>query len=164
MLVVYDLDKTSLYCPIADFMDRFIPSNTFFKRLYYNLYPFVHILEMKLGLLKTNPEMYIRAMQYAEFDDVHQIVITSRHRSFSLEKHIKRVFGNLDIKVFPIAQGLTGLHKVEVLKRLPLFKGGIIMYDDNFKELILARDAFKGHFTGVRVHFTGEEKILDYVN
>ena len=50
MLVIYDLDKTSLFCPIADFLDRFIPRNKVLKKLYYNIYPFVHILEMKLGL------------------------------------------------------------------------------------------------------------------
>lgn len=165
MLVIYDLDKTSLYCPIANFMDNFIPKNKLLKRLYYNLYPVVHLLEMKLGLLKINKEMYIRAKQYAEFTDVHQVVITARHHSFSLKKHVKAVFGDVDITTFAIAQGLTNLHKVDIVDALPLLKGEeIIMYDDNALELKRVKDSYKPHFTGIQVEFIGEEKILNYVN
>lgn len=166
MLVIYDLDKTSLFCPIADFLDRFIPRNKVLKKLYYNIYPFVHILEMKLGLLKINKEMYIRARQYDEFTDCFQVVITSRHRSFSLQKHIKAVFGDeIDINVFAIAQGLTNIHKVDIIDQLPINDDEeIIMYDDNDKELRRARAKYKGRFTGINVEYTGkEEKILDYV-
>ena len=57
MLIIYDLDRTSLFCPIADFMDKFIPKNKFLKKLYYNIYPFIHIFEMKFDLLKINSEI-----------------------------------------------------------------------------------------------------------
>lgn len=165
MLVIYDLDKTSLYCPIANFMDNFIPKNKLLKRLYYNLYPIAHLLEMKLGLLKINREMYIRARQYAEFKDTYQVVITARHYSFSLNKHVRAVFGDVDMSVFAIAQGLSYLHKVDIVDRLPLIEGEeIIMYDDNAEELRRVKDKYKPHFTGVQVEFTGEEKILNYVN
>lgn len=166
MIVIYDLDKTSLYCPIADFMDRFIPKHRTLKRLYYNLYPFVHILEMKLGLMKVNKEMYIRAKQYAEFPDTFQVVITARHESRSLVPHVREVFGDTDITVFAIAQGLTNLHKVDIIKQLPMCDDEeIIMYDDNEDELIKTKLKFQKRFTGIQVEFKGkEEKILQYVN
>lgn len=167
MLVIYDLDKTSLYCPIADFLDRFIPRNRFLRKLYYDIYPFVHILEMKLGLLKINKEMYIRARQYAEFEDCLQVVITARHRSFSLMRHVKAVFGDaIIINVFATAQGLTNRHKVDMIDQLPIDKNTeIVMYDDNDEELRRVCSKYRGRFTGVNIEFTGSnERIINYVN
>ena len=166
MIIIYDLDKTSLYCPIADFMDKFIPSNMFLKKIYYSLYPFVHILEMKLGLLKINKEMYIRAKQYNEFEDCHQIVITARHKSRSLALHVAEVFKDVPITTFAIAQGLTYLHKVDVIDQLPMYEDEeIIMYDDNIRELKRVCQKYNKHFTGIQVDFTGEkEEILTYVS
>lgn len=165
MLIIYDLDKTSLYCPIANFMDRFIPKSIVFKKLYYKLYPFVHILEMKLGLLKINKEMFIRAHQYDEFTDIYQIVVTARHNSYSLNKHVREVFGNIDITTFAIAQGITNMHKVDLVRELPVDNDEeIIMYDDNIEELELMKKEYNGRFTGVNVFFDGEEKILEYVH
>lgn len=165
MIIIYDLDRTSLYCPIADFMDRFIPKNLILKKLYYNIYPFIHILEMKLGLMKINKEMYIRAKQYAEFNDTFQVVITARHESKSLVPHVRKVFGDTDITVFAIAQGLTNLHKVDIINQLPISDDEeIIMYDDNEKELKRVRSKYKGKFTGIQIEFKGDkEEIIQYV-
>lgn len=165
MIVIYDLDKTSLFCPIADFMDRFIPKNKFLKKLYYKLYPFIHILEMKLNLLRINTKMYVRAKQYEGLKNVLQVVITARHRSFSLYKHVKHVFRDVDVTVFAIAQGLTNLHKVDIVDKLPMSDDEeIVMYDDNIWELNKVAQKHRGRFTGINLEFKDREEILSYVH
>ena len=166
MLVIYDLDKTSLYCPIADFMDKFIPKNKALKKLYYNLYPFVHIFEKHFGLLKINDNIYNRAKVYSEMPDVRQVVITARHNSMSLPIHVEAVFHELKIPYIAIAQGITNINKVEVLKRLPINAGEeIVMFDDNLEELNKVHNKYSPKFTGVRVEFLGKkEEIKQYVH
>lgn len=167
MLIVYDLDKTSLYCPIASMLDRFIPRNKKLKILYYKLYPFVHTLEDKLGLLKINQSMTSRFQRYQEYPEIKQIVVTARHFTKETIKHVLQCFPTgEDLPVVCCAQGITDRLKAEVINDLPFVEPGeeIIMYDDNFRELANMRKYFKGHFTGVQVLFNGrEEKILNYV-
>ena len=162
MLIIYDLDKTSLYCPIANFMDRFIPKNKTLRKIYYNLYPFVHKLEMFFGLLQINKDMYIRAKQYAEFPDINQIVVTARHFTKTTMEHVSRVFKDIDMPVVCVAQGLTNLSKADVIKQLPIYDDEeIIMFDDNFRELKYMRKEFKNHFTGIHVLFKDNKEEID---
>lgn len=165
MLVIYDLDKTSLFCPIADFMDRFIPKNKTLKKLYYKLYPFAHILEMKLGLLEVNEEIYNRAKIYKEQFNALQVIVTARHRSFSIHPHIKAVFKDIDIPCFCIAQGLTHLSKAEAIKSLGIIKSDeeVIMYDDNIEEITKMHNVYKDKFTGVHIEFIKDKEVIKYV-
>ena len=165
MLIIYDLDRTSLFCPIADFMDKFIPKNKFLKKLYYNIYPFVHILEMKFDLLKINSEIYNRAKIYKEQFNARQCVITARHKSFSTQLHIKEVFRGLDIPCFCIAQGLTKISKAEALNKLVVVDPNeeIIMYDDNFNELMFMHSMFQDRFTGFLVEYKGNKEKITHV-
>lgn len=161
MLIVYDLDKTSLYCPIADFLDKFIPKNKTLKVLYYSLYPFIHNLEMKLGLLKINNSMYARAKSYAEFPDINQIVVTARHFTKQTLTHVQKVFHEIEMPVICIAQGLTELSKAEVIEELPLLEDEeIVMFDDNNVELSKMKKKFKNHFTGMLVKFKGKKEYV----
>ena len=162
MLIIYDLDKTSLYCPIANFMDKFIPKNEKLKKIYYNLYPFIHRLEMFLGLLQINEDMYIRAKQYAEFPDTNQIVVTARHFTKTTMEHVSRVFKDIEMPVVCVAQGLTNLFKADVVKELPLLDDEeIIMYDDSVTELSVMKAEFKNHFTGIHVLFKDNKEEID---
>lgn len=165
MLIIYDLDRTSLFCPIADFMDKFIPKNKFLKKLYYNIYPFIHILEMKFDLLKINSEIYNRAKIYKEQFNARQCVITARHKSFSTKLHIEEVFRDLDIPCFCIAQGLTKISKAEALNKLVVVDPNeeIIMYDDNFNELMFMHSMFQDKFTGFLVEYKGNKEKITHV-
>lgn len=162
MLVIYDLDKTSLYCPIADRLDLFIPKNKFLKNLYYKLYPFIHSLEIRFGLLQINENMYQRAKMFQEFgEDVRQVVITARHHSKASIKHIQMIFKDIDITLFSIAQGLTGLHKVDIINELPIYpKEEIVMYDDSFNELAFVHAEFPNQFTGMQVYFKNNRESI----
>lgn len=162
MLVIYDLDRTSLFCPLADFMDKFIPKNITLKKLYYKLYRFVHILEMKFDLLEINNEMYRRAKAYETFSNTTQIVVTARHYTPVVKEHIERVFRDIPIVAICVAQGITGMAKVEaVSKYVKLDKNDeIVMYDDNFDELRMMHDVYKDKFSGFQVLFkNGREEI-----
>ena len=164
MLIIYDLDKTSLYCPVADFMNKFIPKNMFLKKLYYNIFPFIHILEMKFNLLKINDEIYKRAKIYKEQFNARQVVVTARHKSYSTKLHIKKVFKDIDIPCLCIAQGLTKLSKAECIQRMITIDPDeeIIMYDDNFNELMFMHNMFEEQFTGLLVEFDGKiEKVTN---
>ena len=163
MLVIYDLDKTSCYCPIADKLDKFIPKNKFLKKLFYSIYPFIHSLEIRFGLLQINENMYQRARMFQEFSkDVRQVVITARHPSKASIKHIQMIFKDIDVTLISIAQELTGLHKVDIIKKLPLYlTEEIVMYDDNYKELTKAHKEYRSNFTGMQVHFkNNKERII----
>lgn len=164
MLVIYDLDKTSLFCPIADFMDKFIPRNIFLRKLYYNIFPFIHILEMKLGLLKINDEIYKRAKIYKEQFNARQVVVTARHQSYSTKLHIKKVFRDIEMPCLCIAQGLTKLSKAECIQQMITIDPNeeIIMYDDSFNELMCMHALFKDQFTGLLVEYNGiKEKVTN---
>lgn len=162
MLVIYDLDKTSLYCPLANFMDRFIPSNLFLRKLYYSLYPFIHWLEIKLKLLQINYNMTNRARAYHKLK-AKQIVLTARHETDSTIKQAKLVFPDVPIVIHCIAQGITGYSKAEYLNSFENIKDEeILMFDDNWKELSKMRFMFKNRFKGIRVLFKdNKEKIYD---
>ena len=146
-------------------MDKFIPKNKFLKKLYYNIYPFIHILEMKFDLLKINSEIYNRAKIYKEQFNARQCVITARHKSFSTQLHIKEVFRDLDIPCFCIAQGLTKLSKAEALNNLVVVDPNeeIIMYDDNFNELMFMHSMFQDKFTGFLVEYKGNKEKITHV-
>lgn len=163
-IVIYDLDKTSVYCPLANFMDKFIPNNMFLKRLYYKLYPFVHTLEIRLGLLKINKAIYQRAKMYSNMPDVYQCVVTARHDTQETYRHVDFVFDDLspDIDVHCIAQGLTNLTKAEYVKQVikPRNDEVIIMYDDNIYELLEMKRTFN-EFLGFRVLFTGNKEYIE---
>lgn len=162
MLVIYDLDKTSLYCPIADRLDLFVPKNRFLKNLYYKLYPFIHSLEIRFGLIQINENMYQRAKMFQEFgNDVRQVVITARHHTKASIKHIQMIFKDIDVTLISIAQGLTGLQKVDVIRKLPIYLSEeIIMYDDNFNELAFVHAEFPNQFTGMQVYFKNNKESI----
>lgn len=162
MLVIYDLDKTSLYCPIADRLDLFVPKNRFLKNLYYKLYPFIYSLEIRFGLIQINENIYQRAKMFQEFgNDVRQVVITARHHTKASIKHIQMIFKDIDVTLISIAQGLTGLHKVDVIRKLPIYLSEeIIMYDDNFNELAFVHAEFPNQFTGMQVYFKNNKESI----
>lgn len=162
MLVIYDLDKTSLYCPIADRLDLFIPKNRFLKNLYYKIYPFIHSLEIRFGLLQINENIYQRAKMFQEFgDDVRQVVVTARHYTKVSIKHIQMIFKDIDVTLISIAQGLTGLYKVDVIRKLPIYPTEeIVMYDDNFSELAFVYAEFPNQFTGMQVYFKNNKESI----
>lgn len=162
MLVIYDLDKTSLYCPIADRLDLFVPKNRFLKNLYYKLYPFIYSLEIRFGLIQINENIYQRAKMFQEFgNDVRQVVITARHHTKASIKHIQMIFKDIDVTLISIAQELTGLHKVDVIRKLPIYLSEeIIMYDDNFNELAFVHAEFPNQFTGMQVYFKNNKESI----
>lgn len=165
MLVIYDLDKTSCYCPIADWLDNFIPRNKTLKKLYYLLYPIAHEIEMKFNLFQVNLNMRQRARQYDAFDrDIRQVVLTARHFTKQTEKHVQRIFGDLPVVLICVAQGITHLSKAEVASMLPIDKSEeVIMYDDNISELAQMQLAFKKKFTGIQVNFQGYTEDIKHV-
>lgn len=166
MLVIYDLDKTSLYCPIADFMDRFIPEDVEKKKLYYRLYNIVYAVEMFFGLLKINKQMYHRAKNFSMMPNVHQIVVTARHYSLFTRLHAQKVFKDVfnDMELVCIAQGITGLSKAEVVSQIYPTFNNILMYDDSRKELGKMKRMYKKSFTGKQVRFLNDKRevISDY--
>ena len=109
--------------------------------------------------------MINRAVAYkAAYPNCLQVVITARHRSISTDMHIKRVFRDIDVSCFCVAQGITNLSKSDIARLIPKSKDEeIVMYDDNLDEMLKMRDAYKGHFTGIRVNFKDKEDILQYV-
>lgn len=150
MLIIYDLDRTSIFCPIADWLDKFIPKNEIIKKLYYNLYPIAYIVEYIFSLVQVNRNMYNRAYMYDKIDECFQIVVTARHFSKPVIWHLKSIFSELSgkIPVVCIAQGLTQLHKYEIVKsvinNLDMTQDEeIIMYDDNVIELALMQQNFQ---------------------
>lgn len=164
MLVIYDLDKTTCFCPLADFADKFIPPNKFLKKFYYKLYPFIHRFEMKFDLFKTNLSFYQRARLYSTFPGVTQVIITARHYTPMVDRHKEAIFGSLDIPVVCIAQGLSELFKADVVSMLPIEPDEeIIMFDDNLEELTLMHIKFGKRFTGYKVLFKGKEEQLEHV-
>lgn len=162
MLVIYDLDKTSLYCPIADRLDLFVPKNRFLKNLYYKLYPFIYSLEIRFGLIQINENIYQRAKMFQEFgNDVRQVVITARNHTKASIKHIQMIFKDIDVTLISIAQELTGLHKVDVIRKLSIYLSEeIIMYDDNFNELAFVHAEFPNQFTGMQVYFKNNKESI----
>ena len=162
MLVIYDLDKTSVYCPLAEKLDRYIPKNMILKKLYYNLYPVVHWLELKLGLLKINKYIKQRAETAQRFG-ARQIVLTARHYTRMVVKHCELVFGDIPITLTCISQGLTKISKaryVQMFENQP--DEEIVMFDDNKFELKQMKRTFGSRFHGIQLEFLGDvERILN---
>lgn len=181
MIVIYDLDKTSIFCPLANKLDRFIPKNKTLKRLYYKLYTLAYFIEDLFNLTQINENMYSRAKMYNNLetqwqDDeelnnfgigqkVQQVVVTARHYTKYVEKHVHKVFKDVDVPAVCMAQGITGLHKYDAIPILNELVGmydseDVIMYDDNENELDLMRKYLQDKVTTVRVHFeNGHETI-----
>lgn len=162
MLVIYDLDKTSVYCPLAEKLDRHIPKNITLKKLYYKLYPIVHWIELKLGLLKINKYIKQRAETAQNFS-ARQIVLTARHYTHMVAKHCELVFGDIPVTLICISQGLTGVSKARYIQ---LFENNenedILMFDDNERELKLMKQTFGDRFRGVQLEFLGNyERVLN---
>lgn len=161
LYVIFDLDKTSLYCPIADKLDKFIPQNKFLKRLYYCLYPIVHTLELLFGLFKTNRNMYLRARYYQDEPNVTTVVLTARHKSRMVFKHVKETFKDaVPNFVCCVGQGITGLSKAKYLSLVFDFNKNdeLIMFDDNQEELDEMTYYFGDNFSGVLTNFDGEKE------
>ena len=157
MLIIFDLDKTSIYCPIADFMDRFIPKNKTLKKLYYKIYPFIHTLEMKLGLCKINEKMYnrVKAIETINSGNISYLVLTARHETYETYEHVELIFKEYAdfINVECVAQGITGRSKAEFLEDNFFICDDeeIVMFDDNYKELVEMKKKYGSRFTGFKV-------------
>lgn len=169
MLVVYDLDKTSLYCPIAlwlddSFLKRLLPS-----KIFYGLYSFVYILEMMFGQFKINKAMRERAIAYSKGEDVGQLIITARHLTYMTRVHAELVFKDTmkDMLLVCVATGETGLTKAEVLysitKNTLEDNERIIIYDDSDYELEQYEKVFKDQVTCFKVDFDGKDEIIKCV-
>lgn len=157
MLVIFDLDKTSIYCPIADFMDRFIPQNKALKQLHYKIYPFIHTLEMKFGLCKINEKIYnrVKAIETINSGNISYLVLTARHETYETYKHVDLIFKEFAdfINVECVAQGTTELSKADFLENNFFIYDDeeIVMFDDNYKELLEMKNKFGSRFTGFKV-------------
>ena len=119
---------------------------------------------MKFNLLKINDEIYNRAKIYREQFNARQAVVTARNKSYSTELHTKKIFRDIEIPCFCIAQGLTNLTKAEYIQRIITVDPDeeIIMYDDNFNELMFMHSMFGERFTGLLVEFDGKiEKVTN---
>lgn len=165
MIVIYDLDKTSIYCPIADFLDRFIPKNKFLKKIYYGLYYFAHSLEIMLKLVKVNPNMYQRAKSYRSLPAVIQIVLTARHKTKMVAKHVDMIFKDCQPDIICcVAQSITDLSKARYLtEKLHVDPKNtqVVMFDDNYKEMLTMKQAFsKSNFIGFNVYFDGKSERI----
>ena len=169
MLVVYDLDRTSLYCPIAlwlddSFLKRLLPS-----KIFYGLYAFVYILEMICGKFKINKAMRERAITYSKGEDVGQLIITARHLTYMTRVHAELVFKGAmkDMLLVCVATGETGLTKAEVLYNLTTDylqdDERIIVYDDSDFELEQYEKVFKNQVTCFKVDFNGKDEIIKCV-
>ena len=158
MLIIFDLDKTSIYCPIADFMDRFIPQNKTLKQLYYkNVYPFIHTLEIKFSLCKINEKIYnrVKAIETINSGNISYLVLTARHETYETYKHVDLIFKEFAnfIMVECVAQSITELSKADFLENNFFICDDeeIVMFDDNYKELLEMKNKFGSRFTGFKV-------------
>lgn len=169
MLVIYDLDKTSLYCPIAlrldnSFLKRLLPS-----KIFYGLYTFVYILEMIIGKFRINEAMRERAIAYSKEKDVGQMIITARHLTYMTRVHAELVFKDVmkDMLLVCVATGETGLTKAEVLysitENILEDNERIIIYDDSDYELEQYEKVFKDQVTCFKVDFNGKDEIIKCV-
>lgn len=164
LYVIYDLDKTSLYCPIALWLDKQTRLKKLIgDKLFYSLYTPAYILELILGLFKVNTNMRARAKIFEDMkrDDIYQIVCTARHLTNITKFHKKQVFKELsdNITLVCVATGVTGLTKVQVLKELFQItdKDEVIMYDDNLYELNQMYNKMKNVSTYL-VYFEGKKE------
>ena len=167
MLVLYDLDKTSLYCPFALWLDTSPLKVILPSKLFFSLYSFVYILEMMFGQFKINNEMYLRAKAYNNQPDVKQAVITARHHTWMTRLHTYLVFKELmnTMVLVCVATGESGLTKAEVVDYLfgeQLDEDErIVVYDDNEKELETYDVDFGNRVTLFKVDFDGKTETID---
>ena len=164
MLVIYDLDKTSIYCPIALWLDnQFWIKKLLPTRLFYALYTPVYIFEMITGLFKVNPKIYERAKIYRQLSNVKQCVITARHNTFITRLQKKLVFKDLDneVELYCTANGITGQSKaILVRNKITSNKNrNILMYDDNFYELAAMKLNFK-NTVQLKTEFLGKNETV----
>lgn len=164
LYVIYDLDKTSLYCPIAMFLDkqRWL-HNLLGNNLFYSLYTLAYKLEHILKLFKVNDRMYQRAFYYAyecnKRNNITQIVCTARHLSNETRIHKWKVFKDLNIDLVCTACGYTGRNKAQVLKELYNINSTdeIIVYEDNSYEIANFKRIFK-NVKIIKVDFQGKKE------
>lgn len=156
MLVIYDLDKTSLYCPLSYKMDKCFLKKCLPIKLFYSLYNFIYTVELMFGLFKINNNMYIRAKSYfrqlellKNKINITQLVVTARHNTLLTKLHKKLVFKDLDEKIELIccSSGLNKVSKAEfitsdeynnnikLLYRLIRNEEIKIIYEDNLYEI-----------------------------
>ena len=164
MLVIYDLDKTSIYCPIALWLDnQFWLKKILPTRLFYALYTPIYIFEMMFGFFKVNDKIYERAKIYRQFRDTKQVVITARHDTLITRIQKKLVFKDIDkeIELYCTANGITGQSKAILVKnKITRNKNkNILMYDDNFYELAAMRLNFR-NTTQLKTEFDGIKETV----
>ena len=167
MLVLYDLDKTSLYCPFALWLDTSPLKLLLPRKIFYSLYSFIYILEMMFGKFKVNNEMYLRAKAYSNQPDVIQAVVTARHHTWMTRLHTYLVFKELkkQMTLICVATGESGLTKAEVVaylfeERLDPDER-IVVYDDNEYELKVYDNSFGNRATLFKVDFDGEIETIN---
>ena len=164
MLVIYDLDKTSIYCPVALWLDnQFWLKKVLPTRLFYSLYTPVYIFEMIFGFFKVNDKIYERAKIYRQFRDTKQVVITARHDTLITRIQKKLVFKDIDkeIELYCTANGITGQSKA-ILVRNKITSNrnkNILMYDDNFYELAAMKLNFK-NTVQLKTEFLGKNETV----
>ena len=165
MIIIYDLDRTLLYSPIAMFLDRFRPRNLTLLKLYYKLYPAAYFLDTYLGLLKINTMMAKRIEMYHRYPNVQQIIVSARDdglATYAQLAHIPNI--NYIQDVFLIAQAKTKYSKAAFLLDNYYSKTNILMFDDSYLELSVVKRHFE-NATCIQVDFKGkEEKLLGYVD
>jgi len=166
MLVIYDLDKTTLYCPLSYKLDNCVTLKKYLgKTLFYSLYTPVYIIELIFGLFKTNTAMYNRAVIYDKtIPNVEQIVVTARHKSLITLLHKKLVFKDLNKKIgcIFVATGRTNILKVNVIKSIYSKNINCIIYDDNLLELANYKQLTNASL--YKVYFDGKQEVIYNVN
>lgn len=168
MLILYDLDKTSLYCPFALWLDTSPLKLLLPRKIFYSLYSFIYILEMMFGQFKVNNEMYLRAKAYSSQPDVTQAIITARHHTWMTRLHTYLVFKGLmkQMILVCVATGESGLTKAEVVayifgEQLDDKDERIVVYDDNEYELKTYDNDFGNRATLFKVDFDGKTETIN---
>lgn len=160
---IIDLDKTSLYCPLALKFDNSPLKNLLHPKLFYGLYSFVYILEFLLGKFKVNSIMQYRIKHFS--NNVENYIITARHKSLLTKIHCYLLFGKQmkDIKLICTEAGFSKKKKYEFIQ--PLIKDDnctVIMYDDNEDELQSSlRNLNTNHLQLYYINFDGFNEKLE---
>lgn len=144
MLVIFDLDKTLLYCPLALKFDNCKLKDFIHPKIFYGFYSFIYILEIILNKFKINKGL-ARYARYLASNSMNEIyVITARHKSFMTKLHCSLIFKNHRYNLICTEAGFTGRHKVDIIKHdLQIAKNAwFVMFDDNYDELLRVKQYY----------------------
>jgi len=161
--VIYDLDETSLYCPLAYKLDKCHKLKQLLpKPIFYSLYTPVYIIELMFRLFKVNRNMRVRAILFHENADITQHVVTARHSTLITKLHKYLVFKEMSkyISLHCVASGKTEIDKATYVYRHILFRVNdkLLIFENDPKEISSYNKYFFGKVAIVHTNFNGEEE------